>query len=652
MPAILPLAVLIILFLIYRQKNYSWRSAILSSAVVWGALLTFITEILSLLKILTFGWLLGIWGLITVGLGVFYRASIKGKRQIKRSSNARKQESISREPILKFLLLGIVLIVATIGLIALVAPPNTMDSMHYHMVRVVYWIQNHTVGHYPTYFTPQLFLSPWAEFAILHLQILAGGDYYANLVEWFSMVGSIIGTSLIAKQLGANLYGQIFAAVFCATIPMGILQASGTQNDYVVAFWLVCLVHYILQTIQGEAIGKTNFLKMGAILGLGILTKPTAYLYAFPFFIWLFVPTLKTFGKQIWKPMFEVAISALVLNLFHYVRNFKLFHSPLGKTPDDIVYNNRAFGISELLSNIIKNLSLHLSTPVPSINRFLENVVTQIHSVILHTDVNNPLTSSSNFQFSSLINHEDLAGNALHLLLIICSIVGFGLYWTRKKLPLSPVLNYLLCLIGGFLIFCIVLAWTPFNSRLQLSLFVLFSAFVGCVFSTILKRRLANFLAAPIIICSLPWVLLNETRPVIANSSFVTTGEVRNIFNTSRIDQYFVTRIKNKEPFKGASEFLKSQGCYDIGMVMINSFEYPLWIILEQDKKKVFHYQHIAVDNISANKYQVSPYKDFQPCAVFYRSNRDGKVADTLFWQGNYYDLKWSSDHVGVLMKR
>lgn len=652
MLAILPLAVLIILFLIYRQKNYCWRSAILSSAVIWGGLLTFITEFLSLFKLLSFGWLLGIWGLITVGLGIFYRASIKGKRQTKRSSNAPKQESVFREPILKFLLLGIVFIVATIGLIALVAPPNTMDSMHYHMVRVVYWIQNHTLAHYPTHFTPQLFLSPWAEFAILHLQILAGGDYYANLVQWFSMVGSIIGTSLIAKQLGANLYGQIFAAVFCATIPMGILQASGTQNDYVVAFWLVCLVHYILQTVQGEAIGKTNFLKMGAIFGLAILTKPTAYLYAFPFFIWLFVPTLKTFRKQIWKPMFEVASSVLALNLFHYVRNFKLFHSPLGKTPDDIVYNNRVFGIPELLSNIIRNISLHLSTPVPSINRFLENVEAQIHSIILHTNVNNPLTSSSNFQFSSLINQEDFAGNPLHLLLIILSIITFSLVWKRKKLPLFPLLNYLLCLVGGFLIFCIVLAWTPFNSRLQLSLFVLSSAFVGCVLSSILKQKLVNFLAIALIICSFPWGFFNELRPVIANSSFLTTGEVKNIFNTSRIDQYFVTRIHNKEPFKDTSDFLKSQGCYDIGMVMINSFEYPLWILLNEDKKKVFHFQHIAVDNITANLARVSPYKDFQPCAVFYRNKPGGKVADTLFWQGNYYDLKWSSDHVGVLMKR
>lgn len=650
--ALLPLAVLILLFLIYRQKNYSWRSAILSSAVVWGVLLTTITELLSIYKLLTFGGLLGLWGLITLGLCFFYRQSIKGKKNLQRPTNTPKQESISRRPILKFLVLGIVFIVATVGLIALIAPPNTMDSMHYHMVRVVYWIQNHTLEHYPTYFTPQLFLSPWAEYAILNLQILGGGDYYANLVQWFSMVGSIIGVSLIAKQLGANLYGQTFAAVFCATIPMGIIQASGTQNDYVVAFWLVCLVHYILQSVQGEAAGKIYFLKIGTVLGLAILTKPTAYLYAFPFFIWLFVPTLKYYRWQIWKPIFEVINSALILNIFHYYRNFHLFNSPLGKTPDDIVYNNRAFGIRILLSNIIKNLSLHISTPVPSLNRFLTNVETQIHSVLLHTDINNHLTSSSKFQFSSLINQEDFAGNPFHLLLIIFSIIGFGLFWKRKKLPVFPLLNYILCLIGGFLIFCIVLAWTPFNSRLQLSLFVLFSAFVGCVVSQIWKPRLLNYIAIATLVFSSPWIFFNEFRPLIANSKLIDTGEVVNIFNTNRTDQYFVSRPDLKTPFKEASELLKSQECSDIGLVLVNSFEYPLWVLLQQDNKKHFHFQHIAVNNISANLYQADPYKNFQPCAVFYKGNRNEKVVDTVFWQGNYYDRKWSSGHVGILLKR
>ncbi len=72
------------------------------------------------------------------------------------------------------------------------------------MARVVHWIQNQTVAHYPTNIPYQLVLPPWSGFAIMHFHILHGGDQWANFVQWFSMIGSIIGVSLLAKELGAE----------------------------------------------------------------------------------------------------------------------------------------------------------------------------------------------------------------------------------------------------------------------------------------------------------------------------------------------------------------------------------------------------------------------------------------------------------------
>ncbi|MCS7249274.1 MAG: hypothetical protein NZ840_13700, partial [Anaerolineales bacterium] len=44
-------------------------------------------------------------------------------------------------------------------------------------------------------------------------------------------IGAALGVSSIAEQLGAGVWGQLFAAVLSASIPMGILQGSSTQND-------------------------------------------------------------------------------------------------------------------------------------------------------------------------------------------------------------------------------------------------------------------------------------------------------------------------------------------------------------------------------------------------------------------------------------
>ena len=76
--------------------------------------------------------------------------------------------------------------------------------MSYHMPRVMHWIQNQNVDFYPTSTTRQLYVSPFSEYVILHLQLIVNGDRLANLVQWFSMFGSLIGVSLIAREFRFN----------------------------------------------------------------------------------------------------------------------------------------------------------------------------------------------------------------------------------------------------------------------------------------------------------------------------------------------------------------------------------------------------------------------------------------------------------------
>ena len=92
----------------------------------------------------------------------------------------------------------------------------------------------------------------------------------------------------------------MLAAVITATIPMGILQASSTQNDYVTAFWLVCLMFYIFR-FQTEP-SVPSAVGVGASLGLALLTKPTAYMYAIPLIVWFTVSGLRACAGGAGKP--------------------------------------------------------------------------------------------------------------------------------------------------------------------------------------------------------------------------------------------------------------------------------------------------------------------------------------------------------------
>jgi 4-amino-4-deoxy-L-arabinose transferase-like glycosyltransferase len=251
-------------------------------------------------------------------------------------------------PVTVVLLAGVTFIVATISLIAIIAPPNNWDSLTYHMARVVHWIQNRNLAHYPTYYSAQLVHPPFAEFVILHLQILSGGDRFANLVQTFSMIGSIVGVSLIAKQLGADQRGQILAAVFCATLPMGILQASSTQNDYVVCFWVVCLAHYILLTLPYRNPPLNLTLAIGASCGLAAFTKSSGYMYAFPFMVWFFLWYVNQMRWKMWKPISIISVCFLSLNISHYLRNFTLYGNPISAAEYAIDYKPGFLILSEI----------------------------------------------------------------------------------------------------------------------------------------------------------------------------------------------------------------------------------------------------------------------------------------------------------------
>ncbi|MEH2425335.1 MAG: hypothetical protein V7K48_31860 [Nostoc sp.] len=645
---ILPLASFIAIFLLINQIRTDWRESLILSSTYWGILLTAITEVLSFFKLITFGWILGTWGLIFIILIYLY---FRLNNQIVPTSERNNSSQIKKYIKIKFsinlLLYGIGFVVATVGLIAIIAPPNNWDSMDYHMSRVAYWIQNHSVAHYPTSYTPQLYQNPWSEFVILHSKILSGGDYFANLVQWLSMIGCIIGVSLIAKQLGADLRGQVFSAVVTGTIPMGILQASSTQNDYVIAFWVVGLAYYLLSDIQAKKSEIwTNSFKIGSSIGLAILSKGTAYFYVFPFLIWFALYQIKRFRWQAWKPAFIVVSISLLLNLSHYLRNYNLFASPLGEPGG---YRNEVFGVNILFSNILRNIALHIGTPIGLWNGIVNKLIKIIH-IFICVDVNDPrITFSKTFFVPGgwatigITGNENSAGNLVHLaLIIICLIIFISRKSIRKQ---SYIFAYLIITISTFLIFCYLVKWQAWNSRLHLPFFVLISPFLGVVLSKLQKQKIAIFIVTFLLISSLTWVFFNRYRPIIDSN---------NIFQTSRIEQYFSNRPYLQVTYTGAVEFLNSKKCSNIGLSMGNDpWEYPLWVLLQQNNQKLAKIQHVNVTNISAILEKENSYKDFDPCAIISMETKKSKQKKSLEmnFKGKTYVRAWDSPELGVFIK-
>jgi hypothetical protein len=603
------------------NKNNCWRSSILLGAIVWSVILTAITEFLNLFQAINFWSLVVAWGLINIILVVFY-IKVNGKRLERLQFN--RQIPLN----LIVLLVGVTFIAATTGLIALVAPPNNWDSMSYHMARVVHWIQNHSVAHYPTSYLPQLYHSPWAEFAIMHFQILSGGDRFANLVQWFSMVGSLFGVSLIAQQLGAGLSGQVLSAVFTVTLPMGILQSSNTKNDYAVTFWIVCLAYFVLVASKSK-INLGGSLTVAMSLGLAIFTKGAGYIYGLPFCVWFILASLKSLRQQAWKVIVLLGSVALFINLGIYTRNFDLFGTPIYSPPE---YKIEVISLPTFISNVIKNIALHMAIPLDVVNNnVIEQGIRRLHH-ILGVDINDPRITTPGLEFGieGLSNFEDTAGNPIHFYLIV---LGIAICLSWRNLRRQPKLTqYLITVVSAFLLFCLLIKWQTWQSRLHLTSFVLFSPFIGIVFSTAFNKRKYIYLAIFILIFSLFWVFFNTSKPIF---------DEKNIFNMSRIEQYFSIRANLEDDYVGAVDIVKGRQCSQVGLSLRpDAWEYPLWVLL-QDGNPSLQIEQVNVKNVSIQTSSQHSYNKFFPCAIISVGHVPNSAMLTKY---GVYVEKWSSN--------
>ena len=548
------------------------------------------TEALSAFSALTRAAVAAVWG----GATILLAAAVAARRRPLMGNLLPSARGV--DPVVWACLAGCAVVAAVTACIVLVAAPNTWDSMTYHLTRQMHWQQDRSLDFYATNIQRQLHLTPGAEYATLHLHLLSGGDRLANLPQWLASMGSLFVVSLIAARLGATARGQALAALVGATLPMGILQSSSTQNDYVVAYWLACLAALVTDSTPRT---WPWMVALGAALGLATLTKATAFVFALPFLVWLAVRMRTRLGQL----AAVVVVSGLLLigaNGGQFARNYDLYGSPFGPDGEgdrqEIKYLNGYFSGPELASNVLRNTTLQISTPVSGLNHLMERAVVAVHRG-LGIDPSDPQTTYGTTRFSvrQASNGEDTAGNPLHFALLVGVAV---VVVASRRYRRSPLLPYLLCLAMGFLLFSLLLRWQPWNSRLMLPLFVLGSAVTGSVLGDIPRRLPMAAFAIGLTLAATPWLVANRSRPLVASAALQTSPS---ILATSRTDQYFAKRPQLEEPYRSAAALIAARGAQRVGLICHeDAWEYPLWVLLGSGRRPTPIIEHAAVRNVSA----------------------------------------------------
>ncbi len=572
----------------------AWRRAFVKAALVSGALVTASTEALGGFHTLTAYSLIAAWSLGLLATGIACWRLRAWTRVLRWARGRRWQVPLPEAAVLA----GLAAIVILAGLVAWVSPPNTTDSHLYHMARVVHWAQNRSLAHYPTTYEHQLWFPPWAETAILTLRLLWGNDQPAGLVQWACYVGSLILAAGIAGQLGAGRRGRILAAVFCASIPMAILQATSTQNDLTAAFWLLCLAYLLL--LPANRASKANRpIELGLALGLGILTKTTFYVYALPFVVWFLVRTWRSDG---WARSLlsggVMGLSAGLLNAGYWGRNWVTYASPIG--PSELVRSHTALDSTAALAvGWAKHLLTHFATPSEAVNGWIETTFRSLTAWLPQ--------GASEFHLTWSWNHEDLAGSPGHVIAIGVVLL---LLITLRRRPRPPnVAPYAVAGVGGLVLLTALVAWNPYVVRLHLPFLVVMAPLVGAAVGSWLRPGWLAVLSGLLILLSLPWLLLNQTRPVVG---LRPRTAIISVFQAEKVDILFANWLPLRDDFIAATDAVKATGCTQIGLrIDSHDLEYPFWWLLDAPQSGI-RLEHI--DPYPHLLRYVAP--DFRPCAI------------------------------------
>ncbi len=589
----LPLIAFVFLFLIRFRTLRSVTAAITDATLFLSLFVLSGTELLSLMTAFNYPGLSVFWSatalILAITFGMNYRDSfaLMGQHFRQIAFSIRDCD----KPAKVFLAAGAVILLGVL-VQGLLYPPNNWDSLTYHLGRIVHWVANETVAHYPTNIYRQIYQPPFSEFFIAGVNVLARSDLLANAVQWFYLLALTCAAAALGRRLGLSAQGRLVAALILLTTPEIILEASTTKNDVVLSFFIVAATGYAIDAYSSESV--KSYLLLGLAAGLACLTKGTAYIYLFPVIVAWAAANL---SKQVRRSTFAVipyvlaCLCFLAVNTGHYARNYQLTDSLLGSSvsPAHSSYANSGMSVSAFLSNVSRNIALHYH--LYPISEVVSRGVVAFHSLI-HEDINNRKTTwgESTFRMRVASHHEDFASNIFQAsLFLLCCVL---LFVKRKSMDKKVVLLFMV-LVVQFGLFCLYLKWQPWHSRLHTPLFALSSVVVASLLVLCLDRKWTYILLSACFVYAFLVLLFNYSRPFI-NVPPATLPV--SIFD-ARDTKYFALRPHLAGDYREVRRVADEIGCTKIGLELTeDSWEYPIFSSIYTRKVLPVH---INVHNIS-----------------------------------------------------
>lgn len=474
------------------------------------------------------------------------------------------------------------LIIALFAFVTLIivctAAPNNWDSQTYHLPRIEHWIQNRSLEHYPTSIGRQLAYGPVAEILLMHTRLMSGNDYYYLLPQWISMLVCTAAAFRVCRQLGGSETQGWLASVFVITLPIGILESTSTQNDYITAAALIGFVSLGLQLLELET-PRMPLILMTALAGsISGLVKPTAYLLGAGYsllFAWALARKLRT--TRFLASAFAASFVFVMISAPYAIRNINTWGTI--QSDQAMSTSNASFGLDQTVSVFILDIASNLSTGFSEIDQKILSLTMKSVDAFNYETLKSDITFwSTKFTLPehSERYHEDRAPNPIHTLLILTALIYF--VFGERNSHTSIRGKYWLAWCAGVITFVIFLRWQPWITRLQLPGFVLAAPVVASAWPKSLRSTKT---IAPVFLLLLAsgWNYLwyNTSRSLLSSST------AQSYLTRSKLLRLFANNPSLALPYSKAIDQLIGMNASSIGLALGgDDWEYPIWSLLKQ----------------------------------------------------------------------
>lgn len=381
-----------------------------------------------------------------------------------------------------FLLLVIILVSFYKGIII---PPFNYDSMTYHLARAGFWMQNQSINHYPTTAEFQN-LNPFnAEIALLWIMIFTNSDNITFIVQFISFLIILLALYKVLRLLGFNKAVSIVTIFIFSTLDMVILQSYTTQNDLVIACFLVVTLYFLIKVVRDEKVDLKNIIFASIALGIAIGTKGYSYLVVPGFIVFLIISSKNNKIKFL-KLSYLLIFSILGVFLFagySFVQNYISYNNIFTSNEYAELLAINSPTLKTFASNIIRYLisfyQLHYSR-FDVIGKLIRDFVVKSHHR-LGIDISSPITTFQNtaFYFSNIkLNFDESYFGPFYFFTILPSLIYnffiflvFRLWRKGKKLihKMKYSLSIIIIPLLFFIMYTIVFKWQPYTGRLMIS---------------------------------------------------------------------------------------------------------------------------------------------------------------------------------------